>query len=88
MEKQGEDVIQKGEEQVEKGGTVITGEQIWSRVSPEKVGRSPGVSSQENLHISVSKFAVLSVDGEDEEGEIKEPEPQTALSDSRVFKSQ
>lgn len=56
----------------------------WSLVSPAKAGRSPGTSLQEkqkeDLHISVSKFAVLSVDDEDEEGEIKETKLQSADS--------
>ncbi|KAL0823404.1 hypothetical protein Bca101_047081 [Brassica carinata] len=53
----------------------------WSLVSPEKVGRSPVATPRgnqlEDFHISVSKFAVLSVDGQEEEqeedGEIKGP---------------
>lgn len=49
----------------------------WSLVSPAKVGRSPGRALQnqlEDLHISASKFSVLSIDDEEEEGEIKEKE--------------
>ncbi|KAF2562716.1 hypothetical protein F2Q70_00014264 [Brassica cretica] len=53
----------------------------WSLVSPEKVGRSPVATprgnQREDFHIFVSKFAVLSVDGQEEEqeeeGEIKGP---------------
>ena len=53
----------------------------WSLVSPTKVGRSPGRSSHakqaEDLHISASKFAVLSVEEEEEEGEFMERDSQT-----------
>lgn len=49
----------------------------WSTVSPSKAGRSPakhsGVTEQSTSIVSASKFAVLSIDEEDEEeGEISE----------------
>ncbi|KAF3596008.1 hypothetical protein DY000_02026889 [Brassica cretica] len=43
----------------------------WALVSPAKMGRSPVKANQtEVLHISASKFSVLSVEEEHEEGEI------------------
>lgn len=61
-------------ENVDVGENEVGGETNWALVSPTKVGRSPGRTScqSEDIHISVSKFAVLSVEEEQEEGEISE----------------
>ncbi|KAF3562295.1 hypothetical protein DY000_02016575 [Brassica cretica] len=78
--------ISKGDEILEVEGTQqeeenaytrdneVGGETNWALVSPTKVGRSPvrTPSQSEDLHISASKFAVLSVEEEQEEGEISE----------------
>ncbi|XP_013594235.1 PREDICTED: uncharacterized protein LOC106302237 [Brassica oleracea var. oleracea] len=53
--------------------TVVTSDESsnWALVSPAKMGRSPVQANQtEVLHISASKFSVLSVEEEREEGEI------------------
>lgn len=72
--------LQEGDT-IETGVNVASGElNNWSRVSPSKVGRSPGRSVQQSqadeFQISGSKFSVLGVDDE-EEGEIMEEAPQT-----------
>ena len=55
----------------------------WSLVSPEKVGRSSVANIQGNQledFISALKFAVLSVDEQEEEGEIKDPGFQLSVA--------
>lgn len=47
----------------------------WLLVSPAKVGRPSGPQQEEDIHISASKFTVLSLD-EEEEGEIMDKETQ------------
>ncbi|CAF2038728.1 unnamed protein product, partial [Brassica napus] len=70
------DVVETQQEivNVDVGENEVGGETNWALVSPTKVGRSPGRTScqSEDIHISVSKFAVLSVEEEQEEGEISE----------------
>lgn len=59
------------------------GDSNWSLVSPAKTGRSsPRTHKSEDLHISASKFAVLSVEVEEEEGEIREIGPLVHVVDS------
>ncbi|KAJ4909764.1 hypothetical protein Rs2_04385 [Raphanus sativus] len=61
----------------------------WLPVSPSKVGRSPVKETHNQsgtLHISVSKFSVLSVDEEQEEGEINDlivQPPDTEIQPAR-----
>lgn len=60
----------------------------WLRISPAKVGCSPMWSAQnqtEDIHISASKFSVLSVEDE-EEGEIMEEMQQNTEDEDTLIR--
>ncbi|CAN6908338.1 unnamed protein product, partial [Brassica oleracea] len=65
---------QQEEQNADTEDNEVGGERNWALVSPTKVGRSPVRTpcQLEDLHIFVSKFAVLSVEEEQEEGDISE----------------
>ncbi|KAF3489529.1 hypothetical protein F2Q69_00057017 [Brassica cretica] len=69
--------------------TVVTSDESsnWALVSPAKMGRSPVKANQtEVLHISASKFSVLSVEEEHEEGEILHISHQCSDAEAQLTK--
>lgn len=67
---------------------VVTSDETssWALVSPAKMGRSPAKDQTEVLHISASKFTVLSVEEEREDGEIPHESHQCANEEAHLSK--